>query len=340
MQKNKTGQDGFSRAVKNVVNYKQFGLILAIIAMFVIAAFKTPAMYKADSFIGMFQNITIYGLLAVSAMLVILTGGIDLSVAANLSLSGVIASMFITAFPQVPLIVGVLIGIAVGALGGLVNGLLVGKLRMVPLIATLGTMYIYRGLSFLVSGGVWIFPNKFPNSFLAMTVHKIVGIPGIIWMTAVVFVLAGLFLGYTQPGRRIYAVGTSRESCQVAGISAGNAEVMTYAIAGAIAGFAGVLYASNYAVCYYGIADGYEMTAIAIAVLGGVSIVGGSGRIDGVIIATIFMAIIKYFVSLLPGMTVWQDGISGAIIVVAVVINVLSGRLSIKRMLKERGALI
>lgn len=340
MGKKKIEPNGFIRTAKTIVNYKQFGLILAIIVMFIIAGFKTPSMYKPDSFIGMFQNITIYALLAVSAMLVILTGGIDLSVAANLSLSGVVASMFITSYPQVPLIVGVLIGIAVGALGGFVNGLLVGKLRMVPLIATLGTMYIYRGLSFLVSNGVWIFPNRFPNSFLSMTVHKIVGIPGIIWVTAVVFVLAGLFLGYTQPGRRIYAVGTNRESCLVAGISAGNVEVMTYTIAGAIAGLAGVLYASNYAVCYYGIADGYEMTAIAIAVLGGVSIVGGSGRIDGVIIAAIFMAIIKYFVGLLPGMTVWQDGISGAIIVIAVVINVLSGRLSIKRMLKERGSLI
>ena len=115
---------------------------------------------------------------------------------------------------------------------------------------------------------------------------------------------------------------------------------MAFTICGALAGLSGMLYTANYSICYYGMGEGYEMQAIAICILGGVSITGGRGKIDGVIIGFLMMSVITYFISLLPGLSVWQDAIQGAIIIIAVGINLFTLRSSEKRVLKERGALI
>ncbi|WP_457943297.1 ABC transporter permease [Caproiciproducens sp. LBM24188] len=325
---------------ERILNYKQFGLIVALILLGLLAKFITPAMYQPASLVAMLRNNSIYAILAIGEMVVILTGGIDISIASTLSLSGVISTTLMTKNPSVPAIVWVIVSLAIGALCGLFNGFLIGKLKMTPMIATLATMYIYRGLAFLISGGVWLFPNKFTEDFTVMSQGSILGIYNITWITIILFLVAGVFLSYTQPGRRIYAVGTNVESAHVSGIKIGNVTVMSYVLCGALSGLAGVLYTANYSICYYGIADGFEMQAIAICVLGGVSLIGGTGRIDGVVIGAVLMSVISYFIGLLPGLSVWQDAIQGAIIIVAVAINIFTERMTIKRILKERGAMI
>lgn len=279
-------------------------------------------------------------MLAIGMMMVILTGGIDLSVASTLGLSGVICSSLMSKNMNVPAFVWVLLGISVGALCGAFNGFIVGYLKMVPMIATLGTMYIYRGFAFLASGGEWWFPHQFTEGYLNFATGRTLGIYNILWITALLFVVAGIFLGYTSLGRRIYAIGTNRESAKVAGIKDAKVTFLAFTICGALAGLAGMLYTANYAICYYGMGDGYEMIAIAICILGGVSITGGRGRIDGVIIGALMMSVITYFISLLPGLSVWQNAIQGGIIIIAVAINIFTKVSAKKRVLKERGALI
>lgn len=228
----------------------------------------------------------------------------------------------------------------IGALCGAFNGLLVGYFKMVPMIATLGTMYIFRGFSFLFSGGEWWFPHQFTEGYMAFATKKILGIPSILWILIIVFVLAILFLGYTSKGRRIYAIGTNQESAQVAGIKQPRVVFLAMTLCGMLAGLSGMLYTANYATCSYMIGDAYEMTAIAICILGGVSIVGGKGKVDGVIIGFLMMSVITYFISLLPGLSVWSDAIQGAIIIAAVALNKFTERSAEKRALKERSALI
>lgn len=272
--------------------------------------------------------------------MIILTGGIDISIGATLSLSGVVCCRLMAENPGVPGAVWVLLALVIGGICGAFNGLLVGYFKMVPMIATLGTMYAFRGFSFLFSGGQWWFPHQFTDSYLAFATKRILGIPAILWILIAVFILAFLFLGYTTRGRRIYAIGTNRESSQVAGIKEEKVTFLAMVICGMLAGLSGMLYTANYATCSYSIGDAYEMTAIAICILGGVSITGGKGKVDGVVIGFLMMAVITYFISLLPGLSVWSDAIQGAIIIAAVALNIFTERSAEKRALKERGALI
>lgn len=215
-------------------------------------------------------------------------------------------------------------------------------LHMVPMICTLGTMYIFRGLAFVVSGGQWWFAAQYEelNGYRTFAIGQFLGLPILLWITIVLIVVAGLFLGYTSAGRRIYAIGTSRESAAVAGIKEPNVTFYSFVICGAVTGLAGMLYTANYAIGYYGMADGFEMTAIAICVLGGVSITGGKGRMDGVAIGALIMSVVTYFISMIPGMSVWQKALQGGIIIVAVAINYFTEQSAKRQALKERSALI
>lgn len=326
--------------MKKITEYRNFGLLVGLVALLIIAAIVTPSMYSYSSLVAMLRNNAIYGLLAVGEMFVLITGGIDISIGSVLSLAGVVSAMQMSKHMELPTVVWVLVGLLVGLICGLINGILIGKLKIVPMIATLGTMYIFRGASFLFSGGEWLFPHQFTESFINVASAKTLGLYNVIWFEIVVLILAGVFMNLLTPGRRIFAIGTNVESAHVAGINDGNVKIIAYCICGALAGLSGMLYTGNYAMCSYTMGEGYEMTAIAICILGGVSITGGKATIDGVIIGALMMSVITYFISLLPGLSVWQDAIQGAIIIVAVVINVAMMKAADKRLLKERGALI
>ena len=326
--------------IKKITNYRNSGLLAGFAVLLIIAAILTPSMFSVNSIMNMLQNNAVYALLAIGMMLVIITGGIDLSVASTLGFAGVVCSSLMSKNPNVPAFVWVLLGLLIGALCGAFNGFIVGYLRMVPMIATLGTMYIFRGFAFLASGGKWWFPHQFTKGYLYFATGKVLGVYNILWITIILFIIAGVFLGYTSSGRRIYAIGTNKESSKVAGIKDARVTFLAFTICGALAGLAGMLYTANYAICYYGMGEGYEMIAIAICILGGVSITGGKGRIDGVVIGTLMMSVITYFISLLPGLSVWQSAIQGGIIIVAVGINIFTIISAKKRVLKERGSLI
>ncbi len=326
--------------LSKVTASRNFGLVLVLIAILIIAAIITPSLFQWKTFLGMIQNNAVYGLLAIAEMFVIITGGIDISIGALLAFVGVVCTRMQGEYAGVPSIVWVLFALALGGLCGLLNGVLVGYLHIVPMIATLGTMYIYRGLAFLVSGGKWWMPHQFTDSYLNWAVLKILGVPAIIWILIICFIIFGIFLSYTLHGRRIYAIGTSSESAAVAGIKASHVILRAMTLCGMLAGLAGMLYTANYATCVYTIGNSYEMTAIAICVLGGVSITGGRGRMDGVMIAFVLMSFITQFISLLPGLSVWSDAIQGAIIIGAVGLNFFTIRSGEKRALKERDALI
>lgn len=326
--------------VKKMTENRNFGLCLVLVVLLVMAKILTPKMYSFNSIISMLQNNAVYGILAIAEMMVILTGGIDISIGSILSFVGIVCTRLMAEHTGVPAIVWVVLSMILGGCCGAFNGLIVGYFKMVPMIATLGTMYIFRGLAFLVSGGQWWFPHQFTQGYQDFATKRIAGIPTILFFVVIIFIFAYIFLEYTASGRRIYAIGTSKDSSKVAGIKESKVTFYAMVICGILAGLSGMLYTANYATGSYGIGEGYEMTAISICILGGVSINGGKGKVDGVFLGFLAMSIITYFISLLPGLSVWSDALQGAIIIAAVVMNLYTERSAAKRALKERGALI
>ena len=326
--------------MKKIMGYRNIGLVFGLIGLMVLAAIITPSLFSFAALVSMLRNNAVYVFLAIGMMIVLVTGGIDLSVGSTLALSGVVCTSLMSTHMDVPAIVWVLLSLVIGIICGAFNGFVVGYLKVVPMIATLGTMYIYRGFAFLLSGGQWWFPHQISQPYQDWAAKSIVSVPAILWIAAIVFIAAAWFMGYRTSGRRIYAIGTNVESAQVAGIKEARVRFLAFVICGALAGLSGMLYTANYALCTYSIGDGYELQAIAICILGGVSITGGRGTVDGVLIGWLMMSFITQFISLLPGLSVWQHALQGAIIIVAVFINIAMTRSSEKRFLKERGALL
>lgn len=322
--------------IKTIIKDRSFGLVVACIVLLLVASQLTPQLLSVSAMNDMFKNNAISGILAIGMLMVLVTRGIDLSIAATMVFSGLMISMINADHPQIPVLILVLIGIAIGTLIGLYNGFLISKLKLLPIIATLSTLYVIRGLAFVISKSRWVVPANFTDSYKAFAAKNLLGVNQLVITALVLFFVFWVFLSQLRIGRRIYAIGSSPKSAEVSGLKSDKTILLVYAIMGALAGFAGFLYTSNYAIAQSTMAMGMEMDVIAICILGGVSINGGTGRISGIIVATILFAIIGSFLSMLSGMSIWTDAIKGIIIIAAVILNIYTTRSAKKRALLER----
>jgi len=272
------------------------------------------------------MDIAILSMVAIGETLVLLTGSIDLSVAATLALSGMIVGMTISGHGGIPPAVTLLMGMGVGAVLGSINGLLVTKGRIPPIIATLGTLSIYRGLVFAISGGAWVDAHEMPKSFVYLSKNTALGIPNLVLIAIVVAVIFYYFLNHTRTGREVYAVGSNPEAARVAGLRVGRILFLVYLLSGILAGMAGVLWISRYASAQSDTAAGFELQAIAAAVVGGVSTLGGSGTIPGVLLGSLLLGIIINALNLIRISPFWKLAVQGLIILLAVVSDALMSR--------------
>jgi rhamnose transport system permease protein len=226
----------------------------------------------------------------------------------------------------VPGAVIILISVAVGLVCGFINGTLVAKLKILPIIATLGMMNIFRGITYLVANGSWVKQQEMGSAFLSIATGKFLGINNLILIAVVVYIIAAFFMNKTRTGRKIYAVGNSEESARVSGIKTDRTLIMVYTILGAVAGLGGILYVCKYGVAQGETCTGYEMNVIAACVLGGVSINGGTGRVPGVLLGAILLGILNNAMPLIHVSSFWQEAIRGLIILLSIVANSLIQR--------------
>lgn len=272
------------------------------------------------------KNASILSILAVGMMLVIVTRGIDLSIGATLALSGMITALTVSAHPGLHPLLAILLGILVGTACGVILGLLISKISILPIIATLGMMNVYRGLTYLISGGKWVSAYQMPSSFKAIATGSILGINILVFIAIIIYIVFSYFVNHTRTGRQIYAVGSNPESAKISGINIDKILLLVYTIMGALAGLSGVLWVSKFASAQGDTAMGYELSVIAACVLGGVNIAGGSGKISGVISGALLLGILNNALPLINVSPFWQQAIQGCIILLAVVINALVKR--------------
>ena len=282
------------------------------------------------------QNYAYTMVLSFGMLLVLLIGGIDISIGATLALSGMSTSLLMRDGIITNPVVAFAFSILVGLVCGLVIGTIISKGKVIPIIATLGMQYIYRGLTYFVSKTQWVPSDKMLAGYKEFALKNFLGLNNLFWIVIALFVIMIVFLKWTGFGRQIYAVGSNPDAAKISGINIDRVKIVVYAINGAIAGLAGAMYTSFYASAQGNMATGAEMDVIAACVIGGVSLNGGQGSAFGVLLGAITIAIISKSLSLVGIDAFWQQALKGAIILLAVVVNVIVQRNAARKALEGR----
>ena len=306
--------------------FRELGLFFFIVILCIGVQLRNPSFLTGENILDMATNTSILVILALGMMIVLITRGIDLSIGAVIALSGMLTAQLVAANPSVNPFLCLLIGTVIGALCGMVIGVLVAKVGLLPIIATLALMNIFRGLTFLVSDGEWVSSYQMSESFVEIATGTFLGLNHLIWIAVLFCLVFFYFLNYTRTGRQIYAVGSNPQSAAVSGIKQGRILFLVYTIMGGLSGLCGVLWVSKFASAQGDTASGYELTVIAACILGGVSIAGGSGKLAGVLLGAILLGILNNALPLLNVSPFWQNGIQGFIILLAVIVNAIVKR--------------
>lgn len=298
-------------------------IFLVVLAVLIgaVMAFLSPFFLQLPNLLNMTKFGAVIGLLALGQTLVILggRGGIDLSVGATLSLCGVVMGIAVGAGLNIWLaaIVAMLTGLALGAF----NGLLVSAVGVPPLIATLGTLYVYASLALVIAGGTQI--TGFDQSGFAFIGRAtIFGVPAQVLLVLLpAYLVVGAVMAYTRWGRSVYQVGNNDRAALLVGISPGRVRFWLYAVAGLLAGVGAVVTNSWLLVARPGAGTGLELQAITTAVLGGTYIFGGEGKASGTLLAVLVVVILSSGLQLAGVDAVWQSGVIGAVLVLSVVVS-------------------
>ncbi|MDB6180472.1 ABC transporter permease [Paracoccus fistulariae] len=317
----------------SLLRSRELILAFAILALLIAIAARFPGFVTPRNLAKVFTDTSPLILLALGQMIVILTRCIDLSVAANLALCGMVAALLDGAGIPLPVILPTVV--ALGAALGAVNGLLVWKLAIPSIVVTLGTMTIYRGTIFLLTGGAWINAHQMSDAFKAFPRAMILGLPVMAWIAILAILGVAVLLSRTPLGRAFYAVGGNPHAAVYTGISVGRTQFAAFVIAGALAGLTGYLWVARYAVAYVDIAAGFELDVVAACVIGGIALTGGSGTVAGAVMGALFLGIIKNALPVVGISPFWQMAISGAAILIAIAVHAASQRESGRIILRQ-----
>lgn len=296
-------------------------LAAAIAVLVALIAARFPAFIRPSNLANVFNDTAILIILALGQMAVILTRCVDLSMAANLALCGMVAAMLNAAFPGVPVPALIAVAILTGAALGAINGLLVWQLTIPPIVVTLGTLTIYRGMIFVLSQGAWINAHQMSASFKGFPRAELIGLPVLSWIAIAAVAIMAIVMTRTAIGRAFYGVGGNPTAAVYAGLDVGRTRFIAFTLAGGISGLSGYLWVSRYAVAYVDIAAGFELDIIAACVIGGISIAGGIGTVAGAVLGALFLGVIKNALPVVNISPFWQLAISGSAIIIAVAAN-------------------
>lgn len=313
----------FARNIKNIVT---FAIILLI---FGVSAIARPELFQSESFPEVINSVLMWIplILTVSMgmMMVVITTGIDLSVGSTVGLSSMVAGIMFRDLGA-PLWLGILVAMAVGLLCGAANGAIISYLRIPPIIVTLGTMNVYRGLTFIISNGTQVTGYELPAGMSNVVTQGIsfgsLLIPWMVWIALVIVVIFALLLRHTHFGREVYAIGSNREAAHLRGINYKSIIFKIYSIIGLLSGIAGMMYAARYG--YINPSNtgyGFEFVVISATIIGGVSVSGGSGTVSGTLLGCLLLGTVNTMLAMVGISGTVQRFSYGVIIIIALVLD-------------------
>lgn len=305
--------------LRRILGRREIVLSIFILILIIAVTFRSPYFLTLDNFKNILLDSSILMIIAIGQMMVIITRGIDLSVASVLAFSGMSVGLIISNNWGIHPLLAVLMGIGIGLVLGSLNGFLISKTGIPPIIATIAAMIIWRGSTYIISGGAWVDAAEMPYGFKQIARGTILGVPNLIFIVIIVSLIFYYFLGYTRTGREIYAFGSNPDGVRFVGISVTKINFLVYMFSGALAGMAGVLWVSRYASAQSNTAQGFELLTVAACVIGGVFIFGGSGTITGVLLGSLLLSIVVNALNQIKVSPFWKLAIQGAIILIAVI---------------------
>jgi len=317
------------RLTERVFRVRESGIIVVWIVFVAITVGIEPRFASQQEAQFILANTTIFALLALGETMVIVSRNVDLSIGSVVGLSAYVSASLFGKTHSIPIIVVFLVGLGIGLAVGVANGLMVAIGRVPSLVVTLATLYIVRGLDILIVGGNEVVAQTLPNAFIEIPRAGVYGVPYLAIAIAVVIGIGAYYLRSYRSGRDLYAIGSNPEAARLAGIAVGRRVFTAFAVSGAIAGVAGVLWAAQYQTVDSNAGTGYELTVIASVVVGGVAIFGGSGSAVGAAIGALLLQTINSALYVLGISPFWDQAIAGALLLAAITLDrIISLRLT------------
>lgn len=307
--------------MRRVLRYREIPVSLALLVLVLVTFLANPRFLTGQSVKDLLLNATIVIILAIGQAVVIITRNVDLSIGSILGISGFLTGTLFATVPGIPIPLVFLAGIAMGLLLGAINGLLVTLAGVPSLVITLGTLYIYRGINNAWAGPKEYFSGDRPAEFGNLSVDTVFGFPIITLIALGVLIVLAIVLAGTRAGRDLYAIGSDPDAARLFGIPIRRRVFTAFVINGALAGLAGVLYASRFSSVGASTGTGIEFDAVAAAVVGGVAIFGGSGTVVGAAIGALLLTTITSALTAVRVDKFWQQAIVGMLILAAIIID-------------------
>ncbi|HSS92100.1 MAG TPA: ABC transporter permease [Streptosporangiaceae bacterium] len=317
------------RLTERVFRIRESGIIAVLIVFVAITVSIEPRFASQQEVQFILANTTIFALLALGETMVIVSRNVDLSIGSVVGLSAYVSASLFGKIHGIPIVVVFLVGLGIGLAVGVANGIMVAIGRVPSLVVTLATLYIVRGLDILIVGGNEVVAQTLPNAFIEIPRAGVYGVPYLAIVIAVVIGIGAYYLRSYRSGRELYAIGSNPEAARLAGIPVGRRVFTAFAVSGAIAGVAGVLWAAQYQTVDSNAGTGYELTVIASVVVGGVAIFGGSGSAVGAAIGALLLQTINSALYVLGISPFWDQAIAGALLLAAITLDrIISLRLT------------
>ncbi len=302
-----------------LLQLRELNVLTALFVVVALISFSTPYFLTTDNLMGVFRSFSLIAIMSIGMVMVIITGGIDLSVGSVMGLSSLVTALgFQWGLPSALCILG---GLATGLLFGLFNGALITVVRLPPFIATLGSLSIGRGLMYIITHGVPLTPDT-PDSFAIIGQGYVGLVPVPVVIMLAMTVVFSVVMRQTRFGRHVYATGGNEQAARLSGVKTARVKLLVYMLSGLIAGLAGIISFSRYLSAEPASGFGAELDVIAAAAIGGASLSGGVGSVEGAIIGAALAGIIGNGVVLMNINTYAQQAITGAVILIAVSLDV------------------
>ncbi len=321
--------------IKKITGSREVLLAVIIVILCVIIQVKSSSFLTPTSISDLLKNNAVIMILALGMLNVLLVGGIDISIASTSALTGMCIGMLAKYGYVTNVLLLFIIGLGIGLICGLLVGAIIAKGNVIPIICTMGFMYIYRGLAYVLSNSQWASASDL-GTFKDFALGSIGPLNNVLVILILVYVAFFIIMKWTSFGRRIYAVGSNLEAAEVSGINTSRVKLYVYTIMGGLCGLGGALATSIYASAQPNMMYGDEMDVIAACVIGGVSMSGGRGSVVGVLFGALIMAIINKGLPLVGIDSIAQNTVQGAIIMIVIIMNVLMQRTADKNNLKRR----